>query len=212
VSISYRLRRGVFSVVGALLMCLGASLTAGPALAQAPAAAASPAAHFAAIATVHQNNIIDKIMAKRPGGTRVAAGEVRWPDGVVLFVNRAATENCPTQYYCGCEAGYFCVYPVAYTGQWFGIPNYQIAYLTYPNLAPNTPYFAAWGSCTGTVSPGCDLGVHAWANNSGYRTWLEQYVDSGNELCISNRTNNLNYNGNNDDDYWLYLSDNPAAC
>lgn len=201
-----RLRRVAACIAGAAAICLGVFMAAVPAQAHSGASgpsAASQAVRFAAAATPRQNRIIDKYMAQYPGGTRISAGEVRWHNGTRLVTSTAAASKCPTTGYCGCDAGFFCAFPGQFTGDWWEIPNYILAHGV---------YFFHWGDCGPPAAPGCNVGIHAWANNTGFRTWLEQYVNNGNELCIGNRTNNLNYNGSNDLDAWIYLSSNPAKC
>jgi hypothetical protein len=203
VIITARLRRATMCVAGSAAVSLGVLMAAAPVQAHVHAPAASQSARFAAAATPHQNTVIGKAMTQRPDGTRISPGEVTWPDGVRLRVSATVTASCPPVYYCGCPAGYFCAYPTAFNGAWYLVENYKLAGGT---------YFFPWGECSPTQEPGCDVGIHSWASNTGYRTWLEQNINSGNELCISNRTNNLNYNGNSDLDYWIYLSSNSAAC
>src|SRR5260370_41955584 len=102
-----------------------------------------------------------------------------------------------------CPSGYFCVATGAnYTGTY-------IAFLNGPSLVGGN-YWIAWGQCPN--GPGCNVGVHSWANNSGYRTWLEQFQNRGNLLCISNGTANSNYNGVDDHDYWILMTSNTAGC
>ena len=40
----------------------------------------------------------------------------------------------------------------------------------------------------------------------------DHFPNSGNELCISNQTANFDYHGIDGDDYWIFISDNPAKC
>jgi hypothetical protein len=111
--------------------------------------------------------------------------------------------------YYGCPAGDFCL-----ATSWVQSPPASWAYGLPSSAIEGTTYWVAWGSCGGTypAEPGCGLGVHAWSNNSGYRVWLEEFPDSGNELCISNQTANTDYYGTDGDDYWIYMSNNPAPC
>jgi hypothetical protein len=111
----------------------------------------------------------------------------------------------------GCNAGYFCatapIAPVC-AGETCSWPNTVENYILHGGT-----YFYPWGECSPTEYPGCNIGIHGWANNTGYRVWLEQDQNSGNELCISNQTLVPgNYEGTDDDDYWIYLSDNPNPC
>jgi hypothetical protein len=116
--------------------------------------------------------------------------------------------------YEGCNAGYFCAtaeaYPVC-AGEscvWPGGDQTLDNYILH-----GSAYFDHWGECTPTENPGCGIGIHGWANNTGYRVWLEQYQNSGNELCISNQTLVPgNYDGVDVDDAWIYLSSNSSPC
>jgi hypothetical protein len=200
---SGRLRRIVRYAAASIALCLGLFTAAGAAQAQTGAPSTSHAAQIAAAATTHQNAVVDEVMAQRPEGTRVSASEVKWSDGTLLTVSAEPETTCPDQYYCGCPAGYFCAWPAAFSGSWVALPNATLQ---------KGPYFEAWGQCSKPAQPGCNAGIHSWASNTGFRTWLEQDPNSGNELCISNRTSNLAYNGVDADDYWIYLSSNSAVC
>jgi hypothetical protein len=200
---SERLRHIAMYAAGTIALCLGLFMAAGAAQAQTGAPSASHAAQIAIAATPHQNAVIDQVMAQRPEGTRMSAGEVTWPDGTLLTVSAEPETSCPNQYYCGCPAGYFCAWPAPYSGSWVALPNATLE---------DGPWFEAWGQCSSPAQPGCDAGIHSWASNTGFRTWLEQDPDSGNEYCITNRTSNLNYNGTDATDYWIYLSSNSAKC
>jgi hypothetical protein len=199
-----RFRRAATIAGCAIALSLAA---AGAAQAQTSAAAPSSAARFAAEATSYQNASIAKAMAYFPGGTRVSPSEVTWPGGAVLSVGAspstsAALADSP-DFADDCPGGYFCVATGAnYTGNNWAFLNGPDAY--------GEAYWIAWGACPD--GPGCDIGIHSWANNSGYRTWLEQFQDHGNELCISSGNSNSDYNGPDWDDYWILMSANRAAC
>jgi hypothetical protein len=188
----------------AVMIVLGALATASPVQAQTNSGTPRPGARFASEATSRQNAVIDAAMSKDPGGTRVSPGEVRWPNGVNLVVETRTGAVAPDDYE-DCPAGYFCAYPgtldIVYPGVWYEIPNYVLH---------GSVYFYAWGACI--TGPGCGLGIGAWANNTGQRVWLEQFQNSGQLLCISNQTHNYDYTGPDDEDYWIYLSSNKAAC
>lgn len=187
-----------------LTSCVAALSLAAAGAAQAQTASGAPAGtRFAAAATHYQNTSISKAMAYLPGGTRVSAGEVVWPDGTMLRVGATPHSSAAPDFPGNCAAGYFCVATGAnYTGNYW-------AWLNAP-AAVGGDYWIAWGECPN--GPGCDLGVHSWANNSGYRTWLEQFQNHGNELCIKNGNSNSNYNGVDWDDYWILMTTNSAAC
>ena len=105
----------------------------------------------------------------------------------------------------GCPAEDFCANSVSSTDPltWYTIPGYDISKDT---------YFYAWGECSPVELPGCDVGLHMYDNNTGFRVWLEQYIDGGKELCIGNGKINTNYNGPDDNDYNIYLSNNSSEC
>src|ERR1700722_18602786 len=128
------------------------------------------------------------------------------PTGDALRARHAPPAVMPLDYQ-GCAAGFFCTadYEVTAPGtyQWT-LPNY---------ILHGGTYFLPYGECSPNDEPGCHVGVVSFANNTGYRVWLEQYQNSGNEYCISNHTSSDTFNSNvNHLDYWIYFSDNPAAC
>ena len=180
----------------------------GAAQAQAsPAVARSSAARFAAEATPYQNTSIARAMARLPGGTRVSPSEVKWPGGaVILSVGPSASTPAPAgspEFADDCPSGYFCVANgIDFTGNNWAFLNAPDEY--------GADYWIPWGECPD--GPGCDVGIHSWANNSGYRTWLEQFQDSGNELCISNGNSESAYEGTDRNDYWILMTTNSAEC
>jgi hypothetical protein len=183
-----RIRRKLAVVGCALTLAFGVLALAGAqagAAPQADAATASPVAAVSSVALL-QNAITT--------GTQRAEGPT-------------ATRNS----WNGCNAGYFCATAVAYpvcAGEGCVWPQTLENYILYGG-----PYFSPWGECSPTKHPGCNIGIHGWANNTGYRVWLEEYQNSGNELCISNQTDVPgNYGGVDADDYWIYMSNNPAQC
>ena len=192
---------------------------AGAAQAQAsPAGPRSPAAHFAADATPYQNASIARAMRDFPGGTRISPREVRWPGGAVILrvgpspTTSAAPSDSP-EFADDCPSGYFCVATGAhYTGQNWEYLN-AVEFDDEYDLGL-VDYWIPWGDCSGSppIGHGCDAGIHSWANNSGERTWLEQFQDGGNELCISNGQSNSDYTGADDNDYWILMTVNSAAC
>src|SRR5580658_253190 len=103
--------------------------------------------------------------------------------------------------YQGCSAGFFCTaeYEVSAPGTWqYTLENY----ILYGGV-----HFLPYGECSPNEEPGCGMGLISFANNTGYRVWLEQYQDGGNEYCISNHTYSYDFTGNvNYLDYWIYFS------
>jgi hypothetical protein len=198
-------KRAALAIGCALLISLTV-LTAGTARAETNSASPSGASRFASAATPSENAVIDKAMARQPGGTRISATQVKWPDGVGLVVVASPSQKeSQAGALDGCPAEYFCLNVVSSTDPltWYTIPGYDIS---------KDVYFYAWGECSPVMYPGCDSGIHMYDNNTGFRVWLEQYIDSGNELCIAQGKVNTNYNGPDDNDYNIYLSNNPSTC
>jgi hypothetical protein len=124
----------------------------------------------------------------------------------VIGSRHAPAAAAPLDYQ-GCAAGFFCTadYEVTAPG------TYQWTLQNY--ILHGGTYFLPYGECSPNEEPGCDVGIVSFANNTGYRVWLEQFQNRGNEYCISNHTDSNTFNDNvNYDDYWIYFSDNPAAC
>ena len=119
-----------------------------------------------------------------------------------MLHNPGSNATAASTYY-GCNSTYFCLS----TGSNMTF-DWPYAIQSLGSLGDTE--WVPWGECG--VNPGCDVGVHSWANNSGYRVWLEQFPNSGNELCISNQIANFDYYGIDGDDYWIFMSDNPAKC
>lgn len=150
----------------------------------------------------------------------VAAGSTAAPlqNAITATAQRPGAPNAEEDSWNGCNAGYFCATPelepvcAGETCNWPGGPgsgNGDSETLENYILAGGV-WWDPWGAAG---FPGYDIGIHGWANNTGYRVWLEQYQDSGNELCISNHTIAPgNYEGVDEDDYWIYISNNPNAC
>lgn len=206
-TISERTRRAVVAVGCATALSLGLPAAASAAQPR-PATSTASAVRFGAEATAFQNKIITSVMSRIPGGVRISASQVRWGDGVILEVRPSATTAFPVasakpDSFESCNAGYFCASPDSYPSYWEAIPN---------EILHHGVYAFPWGECSPVVEPGCGLGIHAYANNTGQRVWLEQYPNSGNEFCITNHTYNLDFTNVNDLDYWIYLSNNPNAC
>jgi Peptidase inhibitor family I36 len=188
------------------------AITAGTAQAQI----SGGAPRFSAEATSYQNAVIAKAMTHVAGGIRVSASEVTWDSGAVILsvpasadapANIADSPDNPG----GCPGGYFCVWTAANYG------GVGVAFLNAPayfedNNESVQDYWIPWGDCN-AGEPGCDVGEHSFANESGFRTWLEQYQDSGHEDCISgNGQSSSDFTGPNSDDYWILMTTNSAVC
>jgi hypothetical protein len=146
----------------------------------------------------------------------VSPSEVAWDKGAVILrvaaSARASAKVADSPDTPGdCPSEYFCV--------WTGA-NYSgvgVAYLNAPayfeaNNEKPADYWVPWGDCEAGY-PGCDVGEHSFANESGYRTWLEQNQDSGHEDCISgNGQSSSDLTGTNADDYWILMTTNSAVC
>jgi hypothetical protein len=185
----------------ALLAAPSASAAVQPAP-NASAASAASAARFASEATAYQNKIIAGMLSRVPGGTRVAPGVVKWPDGVTMGV--AASSDADTSELDECLDYYaypsFCGFTEAdYEGEWLSVPDvYGWFY---------------WGAYI-------DAGMHSYFNGTPYRVWREQFQNSGNELCIDpllgisggNDYYNTDYDGADLNDYWILISRNADNC
>ena len=162
-------------------------------------AKAGPAARFASEATAYQNKVIERELSRVPGGTRISASQVEWPGGLILGVPASPQQNelrtcllaLPSDNFCG------------FTGT-----SYDGDYITAP-VATTTGYWVDWGGYFNT-------GMHSWYNDTSNRVWREQEQNAGNELCIDPYGNgnylNTNYNGVDVNDYWIWMSTNPANC
>ena len=184
-----RLRRTLTGVGCALTLGLGVPAVAS---AQADAATSSTVAAVS-VGTPLQNAIT--ATAQRPGAPKA----------------RVASWN-------GCNAGYFCAVPkaepVCANGgcNWPGGPGsgHGDSETLQNYILAGGVWWDSWGA---PGFPGYNIGIHGWANNTGYRVWLEQYQNSGNEYCISNHSLVPgNFSNVNEDDYWIYISSNPNPC
>ena len=65
-------------------------------------------------------------------------------------------------------------------------------------------------------APGCDSGIESWQNFKTVRVWLEQFQNSGNELCIDPdggpSSLNNDYTGVDVNDYWWLITTNNTDC
>ncbi len=138
-----------------------------------------------------------------PGTAPPAGAAATQGSGKPMRVHASAGTFAPFAYE-GCNAGYLCV--SGSPAVWF----YQLHNATINHGAYSDP----WGRCSplSEREPGCSFGIHSWANNTGYRVWLKATQTGGKELCISNHTYNLDYNGIADEDYWIQFTTNPNAC
>jgi hypothetical protein len=126
--------------------------------------------------------------------------------GVRLMKVRSVEGTVTPDIYEGCSAGYFCLSQIPHSGG-----EVWVAFLENARLNGGG-YSYSWGKCGPGGHPGCDLGIHAWANNTGDRVWLKEFKTGGDELCISNHTWNSNYEGIADNDYWIQITTNPNPC
>jgi hypothetical protein len=173
------------------------ALVAGTLPAQAAGASqATAAARFAAAATLHQNKVLDEVMTRVAGGTRVSASEVEWDGGRIVFgVSAPASEaaaNGPCNIYidtgsnaptgtCGyngpdsqnvikCQIGYFCA--------WDGTLEQGNCWM-YVSANAAGLWFD-WGLYSAV---GCDdLGTWSWDNQSPFRVWKESSHSGGTAL------------------------------
>jgi hypothetical protein len=162
------------------------------------AVAALAAAGTAQAQTVHAG----AVPHAGPSATRQDA-----PGARLMKVRSVEATNSPDTYE-GCDAGFFCL-SVRYD------PEVWDWWLEDATLHEGTGYSYSWGFCGSAIlaaHPGCDAGIHAWANNTGDRVWLKEFKTGGKELCISNHTWNSNYEGIADDDYWVQITTNPNPC
>jgi hypothetical protein len=118
------------------------------------------------------------------------------PDG--SFVLAPAAANGATPDAGACVSGDFCGYlSTGYSGTEFAVGGSG---------------WIPFGECSPTHYPGCGSYLHSWHNMKNVRVWLEQFQNSGNELCINPGASNSNYSGVDDDNYWWLISTNTANC
>jgi hypothetical protein len=123
-----------------------------------------------------------------------------------LMKARSVEDAATPDTYEGCYAGFFCLSvgaPIT-DGSWLR----ALSNATLHGGAYSYP----WGECSPNMYPGCDGGIHAFANNTGDRVWLKEFRTGGDELCISNHTWNSYYLGIADEDYWIQITTNPNPC
>jgi hypothetical protein len=125
----------------------------------------------------------------------------------VRSVAGPTTPGITTDSFDNCSAGYFCLAQ-------YESPQTWVSFLPNATLHGGG-YSFPWGSCGKSgepAEPGCDAGIHAFANNTGDRVWLKATTSGGSELCISNHEANADYNGVADEDYWVQITENPNPC
>jgi hypothetical protein len=187
------------------------SITA-PAFAQPAPVTGGPGFSYASKATAYQNKVIDRALARVPGGTRISASEAKWPDGVLIAVPVHSDQNeladC-LSYTASSDIPDFCGFTDAdYDGDYISAPEADLWY-----MANYAPYWVPWGEYFGT-------GMHSFYNSTLTRVWREQFQNSGNLLCIDpvggtgggNDYYNTNYNGPDVNDWWVYMSVNYSNC
>jgi hypothetical protein len=213
------------------------AIVAGPLPAHAATSSDSSAGGFAAAATPNQNKVLDAVLARVPGGTRVSASEVEWDSGrLILGVSAAhliaardllspdATTEGLTGYAPGdglsspldCENGYFCAW---------SSPNDIGACWMYMSGQTEGLEFN-WAAFSGTYCG--DQGTWSWQNNTDQRVWKEQsfshynnYSDyfanggtaSGNSWCINPAVGNTDVtDGTSRNLGWIQMTYNTARC
>jgi hypothetical protein len=147
-------------------------------------------AKFSAHATPAQNAAILRIMTRNPGGIRVSVYKVQWPNGISFTADgpKAIPETSVGDFVeCnGVGLGGNCLYEPQQTVD---------------------KWYSYGASINAAIS---------WFNDTTARVWLEQFQDSGNELCISPYENGnyteYDYTGADDHDYWTLLTTNKAVC
>jgi hypothetical protein len=152
---------------------------------------------------------VAQAQAATTGRAPVADATVSHDGGRLMRIHAGAGTFAPDAW-AGCNAGFFCLSPFSNPlAQWkYSSPNATLA---------GAGYSTPWGQCGSTYypyhpMPGCDVGIHSWSNNTGDRVWLKATPTGGSELCISNHTSDLNYNGIADNDFWVQITQNPNPC
>lgn len=139
-------------------------------------------------------------MTANPGGMRITRTEVKWSNNQILKISLTSTAA-----YKGCPAGYFCIS--------FATNDDQSLGWVWQEPGKAVLGRAAWialGRCP--YGPTCGASIRSYANDTGFRAWLEQHRGHGNELCITKDTWHSSYDGPDRRDFWLYASGNPAKC
>jgi hypothetical protein len=203
----YRWMRRAMALPVLWAVVLSIGLLAVPAAdAAVHSAASGQAVRFASEATAYQNKVLERALSRVPGGTRISPSEVRWPDGNIIGVGASPKQSLLND----CLEGVPNSLPQdAFCG--FAGTGYTVAYL-FSASASGSGYWVEWGAL--------GLGMHSWWNNTAYRVWREQFVNSGNELCIDpaggtgngNDYYNPDYNGPDVNDYWDWMSVNSSDC
>lgn len=141
------------------------------------------AASLAASATPFQNKVIDQVMARAHGGTRVSASEVRWPDGVFLGVPTSPTarvslggatnSSAAPGLTSNCIGDTFCA---------FSKPNFGGCAVGIGQS--DTNLFFDWAVFS-DASLQCDengtvgAGTWSWANETSFKVWKAQGHSGG---------------------------------
>jgi hypothetical protein len=161
------------------IAALGIGTAVAGALPASAEAASQPAAHFAAAATPFQNKVIEKVMERLPGGTRVSSGDVRWRDGVTVAIPTSATarpafdgtakSDAATGLTSNCANSDFCAFDQkGFMGCSVSIPQ------TFTNR------FADWALFSGTNCGG--NGTWSWANETPFKVWKAQGHSGGTQV------------------------------
>lgn len=177
---------GRFLVGTAAVIALLGSASAAATASSAPQ---SSSARYAAEASQYQNSAIARMMDRVPGGSRVSAGEVEWGHGAMILVvpmSPDATASCPGAHVCVWTAH-------NYTGSELQIND--------------NPAVQNW------IRVGLALDAeYSVINQTGWRYWMEQYQNHGNEYCINPGQDVPDVPTANDHDYWGLVTLNANAC
>ena len=203
------LRKAKLTTIGTGVLLL--LLAVAPVASAASSPAQTLATRFAVGATSYQNASIAKAMALVPDGTRVSACRVEWDHDRMVFGVAASPHGqvtlFPQQSVDNCAYGYACVFNATLPGANEGA-SCESSWLN------GEPYFCQIA----------DLGlgkIRSWVNFTSYRAWLQEndsHTNPGNEFCekprISNSTPSVdgNFTGPNEEDGWIWMSNNSAGC
>jgi hypothetical protein len=220
------------TIAAALVAAAGLAVgyaTAGMLPAHAPVSPLpASTARYAAAASSYQNKVISLTMTERPGGTRISADAVRWPDGITLFVPTSAharvtlTDASATLAtgHCLLGSGVFCA---------FSKPDYAGCEVDMAT-GPDDLVWFDWAAYSGTNCGGA--GTWSWDNDSAYRVWREQVysrdtshyaegsyfyayggTDNSVNSCISPEAADSDVTNTTDRTLgWIQTTSNTAAC
>jgi hypothetical protein len=216
--------RSAFVITAAFMCVIGLAASAQAAtpvkLANGTASPATAAARFAAAATPRQNKVLNDVMTRVAGGTRVSASEVEWDAGRVVFGVSATADESPETPYCKIYFDTGSSAPAGTCG--YNAPN------SYNDLQCQIDYFCAWDAPGENAAAVCwmyvsgdagglwfdwglysgedcgSTGTWSWNNETPFRVWRESSHSGGDGLgtymwdggsgtavwCISPNVNN----------------------